>query len=112
MAGEKIKLINRYELSLACIICSHFRVLQSASNNLDTSVREITRADPRFFKVAKTGTGNTYFESLLYRGKKIRMQYGVESVKNECILISKNYKAKDIFIIVKEHNYSNSDLND
>jgi hypothetical protein len=56
--------------------CSHFRVLQSASNNLDTSVKEITRADPRFFKVAKTGTGNTYFESLLYRGK-IRMQYGV-----------------------------------
>lgn len=42
--------------------------LVSASNNLDTSVREITRADPRFFKVAKTGTGNTYFESLLYRG--------------------------------------------
>lgn len=42
--------------------------LVSASNNLDTSVREITRADPRFFKVVKTGTGNTYFESLLYRG--------------------------------------------
>jgi len=76
MAGEKIKLINRYELFLVCIICSHFRVLQSASNNLDTSVKEITRADPRFVKVAKTGTGNTYFESLLYRGKT-RMQYGV-----------------------------------
>ncbi|XP_052104262.1 uncharacterized protein LOC127737515 [Mytilus californianus] len=35
---------------------------------LNTNMRQITRADPRFFVVSRTGSGHSYFESLQHRG--------------------------------------------
>ncbi|XP_063426012.1 uncharacterized protein LOC134709801 isoform X2 [Mytilus trossulus] len=35
---------------------------------LNTNIRQITRADPRFFIVSRTGSGHSYFESLQHRG--------------------------------------------
>ncbi|XP_071165488.1 uncharacterized protein [Mytilus edulis] len=35
---------------------------------LNTNIRQITRADPRFFIVSKTDSGHSYFESLQHRG--------------------------------------------